>query len=299
MKIRLIGLGKMGMNIALNLMDHGHEVIAHAPSEKTRTAARSEGISVADTIDELMKKNQNERVVVWLLVPNGVVDNVIDQVLPYLNKHDIIIDAGNSNFKISLSRYNRLKGIDIDFIDLGTSGGMNGARHGACLMAGGEKDVISHVEQAFLDVATKDGYAHVGRPGSGHFVKMVHNGIEYGMMQAIGEGFDFMNQSEFQLDFHQIAHLWNHGSIITSALIGNIESAFSKDPGLDEISGIIDDSGEGKWMIEEALDHKISIPVITQALFARFKSKDNDKFGEKVVASMRKEFGGHATYKKK
>ena len=299
MKIRLIGLGKMGMNIALNLLDHGHEVIAYAPSEKTRISAREEGISVVEDMPTLMNKEKGERVIVWLLVPNSVVDSVIDQVLPFLAAHDIVIDAGNSNFKISVARYNRLKALEIDFIDLGTSGGMSGARNGACLMAGGERDVIAYVETVFEDVATKDGYAHVGRPGSGHFVKMVHNGIEYGMMQAIGEGFDFMEQSDFELDFHQIAHLWNHGSIIESALIGNIESAFSKDPKLEEISGIIDDSGEGKWMIEEALDHKISIPVITQALFARFKSKDEHKFSEKVVASMRKEFGGHATYKKK
>ncbi|MGE4342418.1 MAG: phosphogluconate dehydrogenase (NAD(+)-dependent, decarboxylating) [Bacilli bacterium] len=299
MKIRLIGLGKMGMNIALNLLDHGHEVVAYAPSEKTRISAREEGISVVEDIPTLMNKEKGERVIVWLLVPNSVVDSVIDQVLPFLAAHDIVIDAGNSNFKISVARYNRLKALEIDFIDLGTSGGMSGARNGACLMAGGERDVIAYVETVFEDVATKDGYAHVGRPGSGHFVKMVHNGVEYGMMQAIGEGFDFMEQSDFELDFHQIAHLWNHGSIIESALIGNIESAFSKDPKLEEISGIIDDSGEGKWMIEEALDHKISIPVITQALFARFKSKDEHKFSEKVVASMRKEFGGHATYKKK
>lgn len=299
MKIRLIGLGKMGLNIALNMMDHGHDVVAYAPSEKTRTTSRGHGINVVDDIKTLMQSEKGERVIVWLLVPNSVVDTVIDQVVPYLSEHDIIIDAGNSRYNRSVSRYQKLKEMNIDFIDLGTSGGMSGARNGACLMAGGEDEVIKHVEQVFFDVATKDGYAHVGRPGSGHYVKMVHNGIEYGMMQAIGEGFDFMEQSDFELDFRQIAHLWNNGSIIESALIGNIEDAFTKDPKLDDISGIIDDSGEGKWMIEEALDGKVSIPVITQALFARFKSKDEHKFSEKVVASMRKEFGGHATYKKK
>lgn len=299
MKIRLIGLGKMGLNIALNMLDHNHEVLAYAPSEKTRMTAKEQGIKVVDDIETLMLRQKGERVIVWLLVPNSVVDNVISQVLPFLQTKDIIIDAGNSNFNMSVARYKNLKQQGIDFIDLGTSGGMSGARNGACLMAGGEKEVISFVEPVFLDVATQNGYAHVGKPGSGHFVKMVHNGIEYGMMQAIGEGFDFMNNSNFDLDFHQIAHLWNHGSIIESALIGNIESAFSKDPLLEEISGIIDDSGEGKWMIEEALNAKIALPVITQALFSRFKSKDEHKFGEKVVASMRKEFGGHATYKKK
>lgn len=299
MKIRLIGLGKMGLNIALNMMDHGHDVVAYAPSEKTRTTSRGHGINVVDDIKTLMQSEKGERVIVWLLVPNSVVDTVIDQVVPYLSEHDIIIDAGNSRYNRSITRYQKLKEMNIDFIDLGTSGGMSGARNGACLMAGGEDEVIKHVEQVFFDVATKDGYAHVGRPGSGHYVKMVHNGIEYGMMQAIGEGFDFMEQSDFELDFRQIAHLWNNGSIIESALIGNIEDAFTKDPKLDDISGIIDDSGEGKWMIEEALNGKVSIPVITQALFARFKSKDEHKFSEKVVASMRKEFGGHATYKKK
>jgi 6-phosphogluconate dehydrogenase len=299
MKVRLIGLGKMGLNMALNMLDHGHEVVAYAPSENSRNIARKEGVTVVDDIPSLLDRGNETRLIVWLLVPNGVVDDVISQVLPFLKEHDIIIDGGNSRFNKSVERYNRLKNINIDFIDLGTSGGMSGARYGACLMAGGELDVIKYVEPIFIDVATEEGYAHVGRPGSGHFVKMVHNGIEYGMMQAIAEGFDFMSQSDFELDFHQLAHLWNHGSIIQSSLVKNIEDAFAKDPNLDEISGIIDDSGEGKWMIEEALNSKIQLPVITQALFARFKSKDETKFAEKVVASMRKEFGGHATYKKK
>jgi 6-phosphogluconate dehydrogenase len=299
MKVRLIGLGKMGLNMALNMLDHGHEVVAYAPSENSRNIARKEGVTVVDDIPSLLDRGNETRLIVWLLVPNGVVDDVISQVLPFLKEHDIIIDGGNSRFNKSVERYNRLKNINIDFIDLGTSGGMSGARYGACLMAGGEIDVIKYVEPIFIDVATEEGYAHVGRPGSGHFVKMVHNGIEYGMMQAIAEGFDFMSQSDFELDFHQLAHLWNHGSIIQSSLVKNIEDAFAKDPNLDEISGIIDDSGEGKWMIEEALNSKIQLPVITQALFARFKSKDETKFAEKVVASMRKEFGGHATYKKK
>lgn len=299
MKVRLIGLGKMGLNMALNMLDHGHEVVAYAPSENSRNIARKEGVTVVDDISSLLDRGNERRLIVWLLVPNGVVDDVINQVLPFLKEHDIIIDGGNSRFNKSVERYNRLKNMNIDFIDLGTSGGMSGARYGACLMAGGEIEVIKYVEPIFIDVATEEGYAHVGRPGSGHFVKMVHNGIEYGMMQAIAEGFDFMSHSDFELDFHQLAHLWNHGSIIQSSLVKNIEDAFAKDPNLDEISGIIDDSGEGKWMIEEALNSKIQLPVITQALFARFKSKDETKFAEKVVASMRKEFGGHATYKKK
>lgn len=297
MRVRLIGLGRMGLNIALNMMDHKHEVIGYAPSEKTRVSSRKEGVNVADSYEELLVRKENEQLLVWLLVPNKVVDTVIAQILPFLKKGDIVIDGGNSNFNVSVAHYHYFKALGIDFIDLGTSGGTNGARNGACLMAGGEDHVIKQVEHIFKDIATDQGYAHVGKPGSGHFVKMVHNGIEYGMMQAIGEGFDFMHNSDFDIDYKQVATLWNHGSIIESALIGNIESAFSKDANLDQISGIVDDSGEGMWMIEEALKHKINLPVITQSLFARYKSKDQIKFAEKVVASMRKEFGSHATYK--
>jgi len=298
MKIRLIGLGKMGANIALNLRDHGHEVWGFDLSENARNFLEKENIKVFDNLKACLA-DDDDRKVVWMLVPNQFVDNVLEEVLPLLNKHDIIIDAGNSNFNVSLKRYETLKEKDIDFIDLGTSGGTSGARNGACLMAGGENEVIKYVEPVFLDVAIKDGYAHVGKPGSGHFVKMVHNGIEYGMMQAIAEGFDLLEASSFDLDYIDVSKMWNHGSIIESSLMGNIYDAFTKDEHLDEISGRVDDSGEGMWTIEEALKMKVSIPVITQSLFSRYKSKDENKFAEKVVAAMRKEFGGHAVYKKK
>lgn len=298
MRIKLIGLGKMGMNIAQNMLDHHHEVVGFAPSEKTRLAGRAAGILVADSYDDLFKRYENEKLIVWLLVPNGVVDKVIEEIRPYLRKDDLIIDGGNSNFNLSKIRHKYLKELGFQFIDLGTSGGKKGARYGACLMAGGEKEVIAQVEPIFRDIATKGGYAHVGGPGAGHFVKMVHNGIEYGMMQAIGEGFDFLENSDFKLDYAQIASLWNHGSIIESSLIGNIADAFSKSPVLAELEGRVDDSGEGMWMVEEALKSKVSLPVITHSLFARFKSKDQKKFSEKVVAAMRNEFGGHAVYKK-
>ncbi|MGE4321335.1 MAG: phosphogluconate dehydrogenase (NAD(+)-dependent, decarboxylating) [Acholeplasmataceae bacterium] len=297
MKIRLIGLGKMGANIALNLKDHGHEVWGFDLNEDARNVLDKEGIKVFSSIQACLKDDQ-ERKVIWMLVPNQFVDQVIAEMLPLLNPNDIIIDAGNSNFNLSMKRYELLKSKQIDFIDLGTSGGTYGARNGACLMAGGEKEVVSYVEQVFLDVSTKDGYAYTGKPGSGHYVKMVHNGIEYGMMQAIAEGFDLLEASPFELDYQDITKMWNHGSIIESALIGYIHEAFSKDAHLDQITGRVDDSGEGMWTIEEALKLKVSIPVITQSLFARFKSRDEDRFAEKVVAAMRKEFGGHAVYKK-
>lgn len=298
MKIRLIGLGKMGANIALNLKDHGHEVYGFDLSSDVRDKLTKEGIKTFSTLTDCLIDDGNRKVI-WMLVPNQFVDQVISDMIPSLKKGDIIIDAGNSNFNKSMKRYETLKAQGIDFIDLGTSGGTYGARHGACLMAGGEKQVVDYVEPVFLDVAIEDGYTYTGKPGTGHFVKMVHNGIEYGMMQAIAEGFDLLEASPFELDYENITKMWNHGSIIKSNLIGYIHEAFKKDAKLDEIEGRVDDSGEGMWTIEEALKYKVAMPVITQSLFSRYKSRDENKFAEKVVAAMRKEFGGHAVYKKK
>lgn len=298
MKIRLIGLGKMGANIALNLKDHGHIVYGFDLNKQAREKLSAEGIKVFSDFDGLLK-DDGDRKIIWMLIPNQFVDQEIENITPFLNQGDIIIDAGNSNFNLSMKRYEALKTKGIDFIDLGTSGGTFGARNGACLMAGGEKEVVDYVEPVFIDVAVEDGYTYTGKPGSGHFVKMVHNGIEYGMMQAIAEGFDLLEASPFELDYQNITKMWNHGSIIESNLIGYIHEAFKKDAHLDEIAGRVDDSGEGMWTIEEALKYKVAMPVITQSLFSRYKSRDEDKFAEKVVAAMRKEFGGHAVYKKK
>ncbi|MDR4969157.1 MAG: NADP-dependent phosphogluconate dehydrogenase, partial [Acholeplasmataceae bacterium] len=195
-------------------------------------------------------------------------------------------------------RFNELKKREINFIDCGTSGGTEGARYGASLMVGGEKTVVESIKHLFEALAVKDGYAYMGSSGSGHFVKMVHNGIEYGMMQAIGEGFDLLNASQYDLDYKKVARVWANGSIIKGLLMDTVLSAFTKDQTLDDIVGKIDDSGEGQWTIEEALLLKVSIPVIAHALFTRYKSKDDDKFSEKVVAAMRNEFGGHKVYKK-
>jgi 6-phosphogluconate dehydrogenase len=298
MKIRLIGLGKMGANIALNLKDHGHIVYGFDLNKDARSSLAKEGIEVFSKFEELLQDDGDKKII-WMLIPNQFVDQEIEHIIPFLNKGDIIIDAGNSNFNKSMKRYEDLKKLGIDFIDLGTSGGTYGARNGACLMAGGEKEVVDYVEPVFIDVAVEDGYTYTGKPGSGHFVKMVHNGIEYGMMQAIAEGFDLLEASPFELDYQNITKMWNHGSIIESNLIGYIHEAFKKDAHLDEIAGRVDDSGEGMWTIEEALKYKVAMPVITQSLFSRYKSRDEDKFAEKVVAAMRKEFGGHAVYKKK
>lgn len=297
MKIRLIGLGKMGFNLALNMKDNKFDVLAFDLNDTQKQLAKKEGIQVVDTLEALLEGKDQK--VVFLMVPAGpITESVITQVKPFLQLGDIIIDAGNSNFNDSLRRYQTLKADGIDFVDCGTSGGTYGARHGACLMVGGEKDVIKQVNHLFESIAIEGGYIHVGGPASGHYVKMVHNGIEYGMMQAIGEGYELLSKSGYDIDYEGLSAVWNHGSIIESALIGYIQNAFSKDARLDEISGRVDDSGEGMWMIEEALKKKVSLPTITASLFTRFKSKDDEKFAEKVVAAMRKEFGGHATYKK-
>ena len=299
MKIRLMGLGKMGSNLALNLHDHHHEVIGYDLSEAARKSLAQSGIKTTDKLDVLLKREASEKLIVWLLVPNQIVDTVLLDIKPFLQPGDIIIDGGNSNFNISLKRYETLKESKLNFVDVGTSGGTSGARNGACLMIGGTKDIFEFLEPVFKDISIKDGYAYMGAPGAGHFVKMVHNGIEYGMMQAIAEGFDLLEASPFELDYTKVSEVWNHGSIIESALVGYIGNAFSKDAKLDGIAGRVDDSGEGMWMIEEALKFKVSMPVITQSLFSRYKSKDEQKFAEKVVAAMRNEFGGHAVYKKK
>ncbi|WP_162146898.1 phosphogluconate dehydrogenase (NAD(+)-dependent, decarboxylating) [Acholeplasma granularum] len=299
MRIHLVGLGKMGANLALNLKENNHEVIGFDLNDEARAKLNKAGIETHDELNTFLKRRDNQRLIVWLLIPNNLVDQVIDQIIPYLNEKDIIVDGGNSNYKLSMSRYERLKELDIEFIDVGTSGGTEGARHGACLMIGGTKEAFDYLEPVYKDISMEDGYGFMGSPGSGHFVKMVHNGIEYGMMQAIGEGFELIESSPFEVDYHLLTKVWNSGSIIESALVGYIGSAFSKDAKLEQIEGRIDDSGEGKWMVEEALDFGVAIPVIAQSLFTRYKSRDNVKFSEKVVAAMRNEFGGHAVYKKK
>lgn len=299
MRIHLIGLGKMGANLALNLRDKKHEVLGFDLNDTAREVLKKEGIETFDELEKFLVRKNNDRLILWLLIPNNLVDQVIDQVIPHLKERDIIVDAGNSNYKKSLERYEKLKEIDIDFVDVGTSGGTEGARYGACLMVGGTKETYDYLEPIFKDVSQENGYGYMGSPGSGHFIKMVHNGIEYGMMQAIGEGFELIEKSPFDVDYDVLSRVWNHGSIIESALVGYIGNAFKKEAKLDSILGRIDDSGEGKWMVQEALDFGVAIPVIAQSLFTRYKSRDEQKFSEKVVAAMRNEFGGHSVYKKK
>jgi 6-phosphogluconate dehydrogenase len=299
MQIGIIGLGKMGFNLAQNLKRNGHEVIGNdVNGDLVEEFIQQDGIKGAFTLEELMEKLTGRRVI-WLMVPAGTItQTVINQLVPLLKADDIIIDGGNSNFKDSLLRYQALKEKQIGFLDCGTSGGMEGALNGACTMIGGEDEVFAYCEQIFKDISVENGYLHTGAPGSGHFVKMVHNGIEYGMMQSIAEGFEVLSKSNFDLDYEKVARVWDNGSVIRSWLMELTERAFSKDANLDELKGKMFSSGEGKWTLETALDLGVPTPVIALSLMMRYRSMEDDTFSGKVVAALRNEFGGHAVEKK-
>lgn len=294
MKIGVVGLGKMGLNIALNLLDHNEDVVGFDVFDGARQAASDQKVPVVDSLNKLVD-SLGEQKVVLLSVPSGDITNDLAATLiASLNPGDIIVDAGNSNYKHSLNNYELAKAKGIGFLDCGTSGGMEGARDGACLMIGGDEDVFKKVEFIFNNLAIENGYLYTGKAGSGHYLKMIHNGIEYGMMQAMGEGFDILHASQYAFDYEKVARVWNHGSVIRSWLMELVEKSFSEDPQLDEIRGVVDASGEAKWTILEALDLNVPVPVITESLYARSASKIDDSFSAKVVATMRNQFGGHA-----
>jgi 6-phosphogluconate dehydrogenase len=294
MQIGIIGLGKMGFNLALNLNRNQYEVIAHDVNTAFAKNIANEGIKTAATVEELCQQLQNRKVI-WLMVPAGeIVDQVIASLLPFLNKNDIIIDGGNSNYKDSKKRYSQLKELGFDFLDCGTSGGTSGALNGACTMIGGDAEVFEYVSNVFQSISVPNGWLYTGEAGSGHFTKMVHNGIEYGMMQSIAEGFEVFEHSEYDINFEKTAKLFNHGSVVRSWLMELTEIAFSKDPKLDSIKGIMHSSGEGKWTLETALDLGVPTPVIALSIMMRYRSQMQDTFSGKVVAALRNEFGGHA-----
>jgi 6-phosphogluconate dehydrogenase len=300
MKIGIIGLGKMGYNIALNLRNHGHEVIAQDQNPEVVAAIGKEpGISGEKTLKAVCQAFNNDRRVIWLMIPAGPpVDEVLEQISDLLNPHDILIDGGNSNYKDSRRRYELLKTKGLNFLDCGTSGGTSGALNGACTMVGGDREVFDYCEPIFKDISIAGGYLYCGAAGSGHFTKMVHNGIEYGMMQSIAEGFEVLEQSDYDFDFEKIAALWDNGSVIRGWLMQLTANAFSKDPQLSGIRGIMQSSGEGKWTLETALELGVPTPVIALSLMMRQRSLQEDTFSGKVVAALRQEFGGHAVVKK-
>ncbi len=298
MKVGLIGLGKMGLNIGQNLLDHNHEVVAFDLNANSVSEMEKSGAIGVSSIIELVKSLESPRIL-WIMVPHSVVDSVLSEITPFLYDGDIVIEAGNSHYKDSIRRYNNLKKFGVRFLDVGTSGGMEGARNGACYMVGGDLSAWNIVEPIFRDTAVENGYLYAGEAGSGHFLKMIHNGIEYGMMAAIGEGFEVLEKSEFDYDFEKVAKVWNNGSVIRSWLMELTEHAFSKDSRLEEIKGTMHSSGEGKWTVETALDLQTATPVIAMSLLMRYRSLDNDTFTGKVVAALRNEFGGHAVEKGK
>ena len=297
MELGMIGLGRMGANMTERLVRGGHKVITYDRSAEAIQRVVDKGAVGARSLADFVKQLSLPRAI-WLMVPSGdAVDQTIEQLLPSLTEGDIIIDGGNSNYKESIRRAERLKPHKLHFVDAGTSGGIWGLQNGYCMMVGGDKEIVSRLEPIFLTLAPKDGYLHAGPNGAGHFVKMVHNGIEYGMMQAYGEGFELLKASQFDVDLAKVSRLWNQGSVVRSWLLELCQSAFEKDPKLDGIKGYVDDSGEGRWTVIEAIERGVAAPVLAHSLFARFSSRQQDAFSNKVIAALRNEFGGHAVKK--
>jgi 6-phosphogluconate dehydrogenase len=289
----------MGGNMARRLVQGGHEVIVYDSSADAVKAHGAKGVNAAKDLADVARLLTPRRVV-WVMVPAGApVDSTIEQLVPHLTTGDIVIDGGNSNFRDSLRRGEALKKQGIEFVDVGTSGGVWGLTAGYCLMIGATPAAFQHCEPIFRSLAAAGGYAHVGPSGAGHYVKMVHNGIEYGLLQAYAEGYEILHASQdFKLQLGQIATLWNHGSVVRSWLNELAGRAFSRDEQLAAIRGYVEDSGEGRWTVEEALHLDVPAPVITLSLLARIRSRQEESFGAKVIAALRHEFGGHAVQTK-
>ncbi len=286
MQLGMIGLGRMGSGMTERLREGGHEVQTYDPNVEARTAA-----SLAE-----LKGQLDAPRAFWLMIPAGkITEDVFQQLLGIADEGDTIVDGGNSNFRDSKRRYVEAQHRGIDFVDAGVSGGIWGLEVGFCLMVGGEEEPIKRLEPILETLAPEEGYAHVGSSGAGHFVKMVHNGIEYGLMQSYAEGFEIMEHSEFDLDPHQISGIWRNGSVVRSWLLDLLHAAFEQHGSkLDDIAPYVEDSGEGRWTINEAINENVPAPVIAASLFARFQSRDEMKFSAKVAAALRQQFGGHA-----
>ena len=297
MRIGFIGLGRMGANMVRRLVRDGHEIVAYnrTPEKTTEIAAEGAGVIPAYSIAELVGKLEKPRAV-WVMVPAGdATEAQIAELLEHLEPGDTIIDGGNTNFHDDVRRHAALAAKGLNYVDAGTSGGIWGLQLGYCLMVGGDEAVVKPLEPVFLSLAPTDGYLHVGGPGAGHYVKMVHNGIEYGLMQAYAEGFEIMHASDYGLELGAIADLWGHGSVVRSWLLELAARAFkSEGQDLEHLKGWVADSGEGRWTVQEAMDRDVPAPIITLALQTRFRSRQDDSYGGKVLAALRNEFGGHA-----
>jgi 6-phosphogluconate dehydrogenase len=301
MDIGIVGLGRMGGNIAMRLQAGGHRVVAYDCDPDTRNHAADNGLQTTDTVEHLAGQLTRPRVI-WVMVPSGnPTEATISALIDALDEDDIVVDGGNSHYKESMRRGAELHRHGMQMLDAGVSGGVWGLTDGFCLMVGGDDDAIAKVEPAFRTLApsSKKGYSHVGPLGSGHFVKMIHNGIEYGLMQAYAEGFELMKAKElFQLDMAEVAELWKHGSVIRSWLLDLTADTLAQDNDLDGIQPWVEDSGEGRWAVEESIELAVPIPVISMALQARFRSRQSNAFGFKMLAAMRNRFGGHALWRR-
>ncbi len=294
MELGLIGLGRMGSNMARRLVKGDHRVVVYDRNAEAAEALKREGAQAAYSLEEVAEELTPPRAI-WLMVPAGEpVTESIKALAPLLGPGDVIIEGGNSYYKDSVARADYLREKGLHFLDVGTSGGIWGLKVGYCLMIGGEEKVFRRLEPVFKTLAPADGYAYVGPSGAGHFVKMIHNGIEYGMLEAYAEGFELLHASPLGLDLRQLAKLWNHGSVIRSWLLELAESALKSDPDLASIQGYVEDSGEGRWTVLEAVEQDVPAPVLALSLFARFRSRQEESFGAKLIAALRQEFGGHA-----
>jgi len=300
MQIGMIGLGRMGMNMTLRLLRGGHRVVAYNRTPEKVVEVVKKGARGAYSLEELAQSLKPPRVI-WLMLPAGkATDEYIDRLRPLLQKGDILVEGGNSFYRDDLRHAQELKPHGIHYLDVGVSGGIWGLKIGYCLMIGGERKIYERLRPIFKTLAPKDGYLYCGTSGAGHFVKMTHNGIEYGMMSAYGEGFELLQASPYgkNLDLAKVAHLWNQGSVVRSWLLELAEAALKKDENLSSIQGYVEDSGEGRWTVQQAVDLAVSSPVIACSLFQRFRSRKTDSFADRILAALRQEFGGHGVVKK-
>jgi 6-phosphogluconate dehydrogenase len=294
MQIGMVGLGRMGANMTLRLLRGGHDVVAFDVDEDAVAKSASEGATAAGSLEDLVRKLEPPRAL-WVMVPAGkITADTIESLRELLSDGDAVIDGGNSRYTDSVAHAEQLGASGISFVDAGTSGGIWGLEEGYCLMIGADQKTFARLEPVFATLAPENGYARVGEPGAGHFTKMVHNGIEYALLQAYGEGFELLHRSEFDLDLGQVAEVWRHGSVVRSWLLDLLASALAKEPDLKSITGYVEDSGEGRWTVETAIDNAVAAPTIALSLFARFASRQDESFAAKVIAALRREFGGHA-----
>ncbi|MBI4687948.1 MAG: decarboxylating 6-phosphogluconate dehydrogenase [Nitrospirae bacterium] len=298
MKLGYIGFGKMGSNMVARLIACGYETVVFARDEKAMEEIAKYGAIPANSLQTLASELPSPRVI-WLMIPYEAVEAVVDELMPLLQKGDTVIDGGNSPYKESIRRSTEMDKKGIEFLDAGVSGGPGGARSGACIMVGGKKEVFKKHEDLFKDLSVKGGYGYMGKSGAGHFVKMIHNGIEYGMMQAIAEGFTLLKTSPFNLDLLKVSELYNHGSVIESGLVGWLKRAFEEyGEDLNKISGSVSHSGEGLWTVETAMELGVPVPIIEKSLKFRIDSQESPSYTGKVLSALRHQFGRHEVFKK-